>query len=890
MWVIGRCHSYSYSYNRLISHPRCLSCYRHARHQLPLPVASYPLRLARSFTTRRPPVDSDSTTAKPSPPTGGPTDRQKTTAVSHARPESASKSYAVHFAHPPTKNPYRPLHLVDIEFAPEAEGSPTRQKREFDAAIATAQPDLIMHAMLSSGNERNVGNLSQSAFIEAFRLLSPAHFIEPYWDIHRPLHGHLVWVKQYKQLMSIFNDFVKNICTIVQIRQSAGRTLGLAEYTHLLACARSVGDALFADYVWGAMQNDHVVPDLQCYNYYMEAKVWDGAYKNKEKFRLLVTPFDYRKRRFGRVGWTGYGTGPRSVRAAVNSLYNDMKDHGYAGDEATMINRILAAARVGKTFEMAEILKEIWNVDLETLKAGGHQYPVTDYPRSSPLYPSSRLLVAIAHGFGTNCDVPAAIKLIEHFHKTYNIPVIQEVWDQLFELSFALSHRINRRNRGALSRKFFRNLADAMTREPHNAQLSSTLHFKIAKSTIHEWSITLWLHHMRVIYKILEQTRKKATAARKIVETYLRYPRVVPGGRIDPRVMTSRGFAESIHAYDILRHKVMQEEIFLEGLAQKLITVHVWLDNRDDWELVWLPRAIEEWRDFLPQTLDTHIRGNRIIFIGRTKWGQRKITPHPGAPVRRPSHNDDFKLDPSAFQIEDPIVWDRYYHRLDHHDRRHTLIKRLFEPANVPRVSYDADFNSTPEHEPTLDSNDGHSPLENQEPGQELNPQDKPYKPTIERIYDPYDLPAVNPKKDPKNDIYDPNYDPVIASANGWDDVLMNPKLPHGHAEFEEEARFTKSFSYKDMASLAKKAAQIASKNMKEMNTEPSVEWGYAFTDIEIGEGNIENDAQFEKNFLKYSALAERDKLPRRRTDITDQEEKDRILRQTFDPFNEPGS
>ncbi|RJE16636.1 hypothetical protein PHISCL_11027, partial [Aspergillus sclerotialis] len=95
-----------------------------------------------------------------------------------------------------------------------------------------------MNMFLDPRYARLVASLPQSTFVEAFHLLSPAYFIIPYRDIHRPLHPTAVRLKKYKPLELIFREFSDNLATIVETRTSTGRTLGLAEYRHLLDCAR----------------------------------------------------------------------------------------------------------------------------------------------------------------------------------------------------------------------------------------------------------------------------------------------------------------------------------------------------------------------------------------------------------------------------------------------------------------------------------------------------------------------------------------------------------------------------------------------------------------------------------------------------------------------------
>ena len=54
--------------------------------------------------------------------------------------------------------------------------------------------------------------------------------------------------------------------------------------------------------------------------------MWDGAVYGPEKHRVRVSPYSYRRRRFG--DYKGFGTGGRSVQREVNSIVRDMYMQG----------------------------------------------------------------------------------------------------------------------------------------------------------------------------------------------------------------------------------------------------------------------------------------------------------------------------------------------------------------------------------------------------------------------------------------------------------------------------------------------------------------------------------------------------------------------------------
>ncbi|PKX97551.1 uncharacterized protein P174DRAFT_502107 [Aspergillus novofumigatus IBT 16806] len=564
---------------------------------------------------------------------------------------------------------------------------------EFFSILRDGQPDLVMNALLDPKFEVVVGSLPESTFVEAFRLLSPAYFTDPFRAIYRALHPSAVAVKGYPQLDRIFDKFACNLATIVSIRRSAGHRLGLAEYTHLLDCARSTGDALMADHVWHAMRQDKVIPDVHCYNHYMEAKVWDGAYTGREKYHLRVTPFAYRKRRFDEpnVGWKGYGTARRSVRKEIMRILTQMTEEGTSGDEGTYVNVILASSRVGYTATMKHVLKTVWNVDIDALAALEDSSSLPrpkKYHRSSPLYPSSRLLFAVAHAFGTNNDIPGAMRAVSFISLSYDIPVPEEVWQELLERSFVLSRprfgKDARRNRkGKVPYEFLTALGQTMKSEPFDVQPTMEMYQLLAKTAWDQAKLPDFKQYMESAYAILEETRRKRRTARAIIENYLGPPQSeATASDFDPKLLQSRAFTVAVHTYDVLRMRTAQQTTIMERLA-KLLLIHPRWVGRDNpvWERQLLPRVIEEWQDFLPESVLFQIRSGDVFVHGETYWGDRLLNTHRRIPVRRPTVDNGLVLDEDARELDDDFFWACYPADLRYMNI--PAVERLF--SGVPR-------------------------------------------------------------------------------------------------------------------------------------------------------------------------------------------------------------
>lgn len=556
--------------------------------------------------------------------------------------------------------------------------------------LQDGQPELVMNALLDPQYHDLVGSLPSSTFVEALYLMSPTYFIEPYRTVHRPVHPSSARLKRYKPLNAVFDDFAEGLAKIVWTRRAAGNALGLAEYTHLLDCARSMGDALMADIIWEDMKEDGVIPDVQCYNNYMEAKIWDNAYVGREKYHLRVSPFAYRKRRFEypSEGWQGYGTGGRSVRKEVLEIFKDMTGRGIEGDEASYVNVILASSRVGHTRGIKNVLKTVWNIDVDLLLKKGDvskMPPVSEYGRSSSLYPTERLLWAVAHALGTNNELHAALRVVGFISRSYNVRVTENVWIELFERAFVLSRRrfgpdAERDAKGNVSWDLLTNMYRAMTSDRYNARPTMEIYRMLAKTAWDRVRLSEFLSYMRAGYELLKETRQKRKMARLVVEEYLGRPfspsisweGIRRQARLpDESVLQSKGFVDAVNSYDVLRLATAQQTLTIERLAKLLLIHHRWT-GRDNprWERTLLPRAIEEWRDFIPTSFIYHTCGGLIRFEGPTTWDQRNIRPHRNIPIRRLlstdetgapgiQHNEE-EGEEEAPEMDDDFLWDRF--------------------------------------------------------------------------------------------------------------------------------------------------------------------------------------------------------------------------------------
>lgn len=571
---------------------------------------------------------------------------------------------------------------------PEAGQQPPEQKKHaplkqkhlktFWTIVRDGQPDQVMDALMDPRFEGLVVSMPSSTFAEVLLLLSPAYFIEPFRALHRPLHPATVHVKGYKRLEVIFEEFAHNLSAVVRTRRSAGHKLGLAEYTHLLHCASSIGDGLMAEQTWQSMGQDDVRPDLSCYNHLMAAKVWDSAYTSPQKYRLRTTKHVYRKRGFvyPNPGWTGFGTKGRSVRKEVVRLLNEMVENGFQGDENTYIHVLTASARVGDSSGIKRLLKAIWNVDVDALlnrEPDSVMEPVTPFPRTHPLFPTKNLLFAIAHTFGTTSEMLAALRTIDHISESYGIETTEEVWLELMERAFVLSRQrwgpdLEGKNRGLLPSKFLSDMYETMISEPYNVRPTAAIHSMMGKAAWEKADLPTFQHHLRAAYSLLKETRRERHLVRSKVADYIKNtrasqgPKQKQGGHVEFSRYRTRSFANAVYEYDILRLRSAQQAMIVGRLVRLLLIKHDWDfpgKTEHAWERRLLPQVIEEWQDFLPDQIHYHTTGGVVFRLGFTNWRFRRFTGFTQVPIHQPDPvvGAEREMDPN--EIEDDVFWAR---------------------------------------------------------------------------------------------------------------------------------------------------------------------------------------------------------------------------------------
>ncbi|KAM5467436.1 hypothetical protein MauCBS54593_005405 [Microsporum audouinii] len=528
-----------------------------------------------------------------------------------------------------------------------------RREEHIRATLLEGQPDKVMAVFLDSDNYHYVmRQLPTTTFVEALRLLSPSYFIEPWRKIQRSFHSSAALYAKVEPLTQIFSRFAKNLATIVEARRRAGHTLGLAEYTHLLNCARSMGDEAMASTLWEEMIADGVTPDVLCYNYYMEAKVWNMAFIPKENHSLRSTPWIYRKRGFKRSnpGYRGYKTGKDGVRDEVHSLFKDMVVGGLDANESTFIQLMIASGREWDIAAVKDTLKTVWNIDTNLLQKGEEDLPpVTPYHPSSPLHPTDELLLAVAHIFCTNNDIPTALQLVDFISVNYNVPIPHRTWMELFVWSYILSTNRYGPNMednmiGHIPKDSVIGIFRTMTSEPYNMKPTLQVYDVLTKLNWGRQAVDPTENFMRDGRKMFQKTlSKRRVLAKQLVQAWKDMESEQDNavsdnfhptqsathslrGRVNPLSLTPpptapKHYWDLYHRFQIVQMATCRELDYLQTWALFMLLRRRWTGTKFEWERRGVPDTIKEWKLFLPHVVRYHITDGMVEFDPSHFWG-----------------------------------------------------------------------------------------------------------------------------------------------------------------------------------------------------------------------------------------------------------------------------
>ncbi|KAI1981883.1 hypothetical protein LOZ53_005179 [Ophidiomyces ophidiicola] len=568
---------------------------------------------------------------------------------------------SVHFPLDPTMGSSDGYQSVDDS---QSQGNDPQQV-DIDEMLAEAQPRRIFTSLLRSPElQQIISELPATTFAEVLQLFSPEYFIEPNKEIQSHLHPTIAFKNRVLPLTILMARFAETLRMIVERRRSAGFTIGLAEYTHLLSCYASMGHGEMADKIWEEMVAHRIEPNVQCYNYLMEAKAWNRCYTAKENHRLRSTRWIYEKRRWwpSNPGYQGYKTGEDGVRDEVHQLFNSMIENGLNPNEATFLHIMTAASREWDIGAVKNTLRTVWGVDVDLLDNDQNDHPqVVVYATSSPLHPSPRLLYTVAHIFGSNNDFATALKLVDFISQSYSIPVPQYVWQELLQWSFILSlerfgPKAEENMIGKIPRDSPLKLFEVCTSTPYNTPPTFKMHDMITKvgwirqsknrtfqnmhagrqlflTTLRKrnqlFQELIIMHKKLAFSKERSDSLQHSSADDDIFKSFSPHDEdyKLPKPAFEyhlthlyPSITYPGAYWELYDSLKLLNIRVAREALYIQRWIRLVFSRRKWTGTKERWERQELPDFIAEWREFLPYRVFYHIKSGAIEFEPGSFW------------------------------------------------------------------------------------------------------------------------------------------------------------------------------------------------------------------------------------------------------------------------------
>lgn len=410
-----------------------------------------------------------------------------------------------------------PGDLATIQVDSQQSLEPTDLLSQLHMSLRTGDPHRLLEDMLQ--HIKTVGSLEYAktvlstipatTFSEILYTLDPKHFLGGLSDLLKEISPSWATALRLPPVNNngyheLFTLFLRHISTIVYSRGHVF-PLAICDYKFLLKCTRVTGDTSAARFIWRKMHEDIresisaaefdpnnqvMTGDAECYNHYVATLCWAESANPLQRHRLRIIPRNYIPRTWEQQQFAplrGHMVGPTGIKSIVATNFRAMVQQKVQPNEETFSLMIVSVARERDLDSVSAILKRVWGVDVHAVMGSGdgETEPTRSYNYSDPLYPTNRLLMAIAHAYSINNSMTMAIRVVDYVARQYNITISRDVWSELLERTFVLSsHKGKNPSQGQLPRIAVSNLWDTMTSEPYNIQPNMKMYNYLITSLI----------------------------------------------------------------------------------------------------------------------------------------------------------------------------------------------------------------------------------------------------------------------------------------------------------------------------------------------------------------------------------------------------------------------
>lgn len=379
------------------------------------------------------------------------------------------------------------------------------------------------------------------------------------------------------------------------------QNLGFMKYQLLLKVASATGDQALASETWQAMLAHNHKPDVVCYNYYLEAMCWHLS------GRYLQNPH-----------------GPKNnlgVKGVVTTMFAKMVAEGVMADSKTFALLMTACASEGDLESVKIILKKAWHVDVDAILQANMSENHHDPLPVSALPPTSDLLFTVAYCYGSNANVPVAMRIIHHLSHRFSLQIDDRTWDQLARCTYFISRRTSRSDIAIEESKRIPNWA------------SIALYYAMASTALPTMTVlnqTIWSFY---------QYHSLADMLKLMIQGLDRYKR---------SSSTYFNFVEKTEALENKKRLSVQKLVGPSFSASQYKTRLARLEMERDYDLIrqWV-RMVTRGRHWLKKSMDQRARKDNILIWQRQKFPEFMD-------VFRPYYHQGWGVE---FRIQTGTVW-----------------------------------------------------------------------------------------------------------------------------------------------------------------------------------------------------------------------------------------
>ena len=475
---------------------------------------------------------------------------------------------------------------------------PLAKKRLLEAIRLNDPQTMLLELWEQSKDPAILAAIPATTFSEILRLLDRRRGFVAFFREYKQWHP-----KHYYMLLDLDRQFHQSLqdCRTLyrdiwhRRLRSVGH-MGVLEYAGFLRLARNTWDGDAALSLMKDMLRRDVQPNLICYNLYFEARCWSDMWNPYERQLRRVIPYNQNIRKNhptrGSADMTikGYRIAEGGLKTEVTRMFMKMIGEGTMADTTAFCHLMTALAREGDLDGVKSILRKIWDVDADaTSEADNERQKKTLIPKDSSVYPHQALLFVIAHAFGSNNDVPTAVRLVDQFSRQFKVSIPYIAWSELLEWAFVLSTRRYNINDlrgvelGRLPLDSVHSLWDVMTSKPYCIQPGIEMYDLMIRSMWRRLRIDFML---QLVTKGVKIAQKHFQQHRNLVrmKDYLERKR--------PYGADAKDLAYHKRRIDVAHRRRFQSFVTVHKWFRLLLSKRRWINDRYHYLTIWERQGI----------------------------------------------------------------------------------------------------------------------------------------------------------------------------------------------------------------------------------------------------------------------------------------------------------